>query len=100
MFVAFLYSLSIYIIGLLNKDCYLILRIDYFTYFSSFLVSGDFYHLLIIFANSLDPDQERQNVGPDLGPNRFDSLIVFLKDFFLKVSRLQQKHEKLPSMQS
>ena len=24
----------------------------------------------IIFANSLDPDQARQNVGPDLDPNR------------------------------
>ena len=28
------------------------------------------YHLLITFANSLDPDQDRQNVGPDLGSNR------------------------------
>ena len=26
-------------------------------------------HLLIPFANSLDPGQDRQNVGPDLGPN-------------------------------
>ena len=25
--------------------------------------------LLITFANSLDPDQARQNVGPDLNPN-------------------------------
>ena len=24
--------------------------------------------LLITFANSLDPDQARQNVGPDMGP--------------------------------
>ena len=23
----------------------------------------------VIFANSLDPDQARQNVGPDLNPN-------------------------------
>ena len=37
---------------------------------NSFLASGDFYSLLITFANSLDPDQDRQNVGPDLGPNR------------------------------
>ena len=28
---------------------------------------GDFYHLLITIANSLDPDQ---NVGPDLESNR------------------------------
>ena len=34
--------------------------------FNSFLVSGDFCRLLIIFVNSLDQDQARQNVGPDL----------------------------------
>ena len=36
----------------------------------SFLASGDFCHLLhtciTAFANSLDPDQDRQNVGPNL----------------------------------
>ena len=26
--------------------------------------------LLITFPNSLGPDQDRQNVGPDLDPNR------------------------------
>ena len=31
--------------------------------------SGNFCHLLITFANSLDPDQAQQNVGPDLDPN-------------------------------
>ena len=31
--------------------------------------SGDFCHLLIYFANSLDPDQAPQNVGPDLDSN-------------------------------
>ena len=45
-----------------------------------------------------------QNIGPDLDPNRLTLLIVFLKDFFKKlilrkVSRRQQKHEILPSMQ-
>ena len=30
---------------------------------------GNFCGLLITFANSLDPDQDRQNVGPDLDPN-------------------------------
>ena len=34
-----------------------------------FPTSGDFCCLLIIFANSLDPDQARQNVGPDLDAN-------------------------------
>ena len=31
--------------------------------------SGDLCHLLITFANSLDPGHARQNVGPDLNPN-------------------------------
>ena len=33
------------------------------------LTSGDFCHLLIAFANSLDSDQAQQNVGPDLDQN-------------------------------
>ena len=37
--------------------------------FNPFLASGDFCHLLITFANSLYPDQNRQNVGPDLDSN-------------------------------
>ena len=36
---------------------------------SSFPSSGDCCRMLISFANSLDPDQARQNVGPDLDPN-------------------------------
>ena len=36
---------------------------------NSFLSSGDFYSLQITFANSLHPDQDRQNIGPDLDPN-------------------------------
>ena len=51
---------------------------------NSFPASGNFCRLLIIFANSLDPDQARQNVGPDLGPNCL-ALMVFLKDVFEKV---------------
>ena len=35
----------------------------------SFLASGDFCFLLLTFANSLDPDQDRQNVSPGLDPN-------------------------------
>ena len=34
-----------------------------------FLASDDLSGLLVSFTNSLDPDQDRQNVGPDLGPN-------------------------------
>ena len=34
-----------------------------------FLASGEFCHLLRTFANSLEPDQDRHNVSPDLDPN-------------------------------
>ena len=44
--------------------CYIVERIN------SFLASDDLFRLLMIFANSLGPDQDRQNVGPDLDPNR------------------------------
>ena len=37
--------------------------------FNSLHASVNFCHPLITFANSLDPDQARQNVGPDLDPN-------------------------------
>ena len=40
--------------------------------------------MLITFANSLDPDQDRQNVGPDLDPNCL-TLMEFPKEFFEKV---------------
>ena len=49
----------------------------------SFHAGSDFCKLLIIFANSLGPNQ---NVGPDLDPNCLTLLIVLLKDFFLKVN--------------
>ena len=38
--------------------------------FNSFIAGGDFCRLQITFANGLDPDQDRHNVGPDLDPNR------------------------------
>ena len=38
-------------------------------FYGILLAGGDFCHLLITFANSSDPDQDRQDVGPDLDPN-------------------------------
>ena len=35
-----------------------------------FPVSSNFCHPLIIFANSFDPDQDQQNVSPNLDTNR------------------------------
>ena len=36
-----------------------------------------------MFANSLDPDQARHNVGPDLVQSSL-TLMIFLKEFFEK----------------
>ena len=52
---------------------------------------GHFCRLLITFANSLNPDQERQNVGPDLDQKRFDTLNAFMKVFFLKKAYFEKK---------
>ena len=40
---------------------------------NAFLGRSDFCCLLITFANSLDPDLDRQNDGPDLDLNPFTS---------------------------
>ena len=48
-----------------------------------FPLCGDFDPLLITFANSLDPDEARQNVGPDLDPNCL-TLWRYSRKIFLK----------------
>ena len=60
-----------------------LLLMTYVYHSNSLPASGDFCRLLLIFANSFDPDQDRQDVGPDLDPNCL-TLTVFLKDFFFK----------------
>ena len=40
--------------------------------------------LLITFANSLDPNQARQTVGPDLHPNSYPEIFVRQKIILLK----------------
>ena len=48
------------------------------------LPAGDiFCRLPITFANSVDPDQARHFVGPDLDPNCL-TLMIFLKIIFLE----------------
>ena len=64
---------------------------------NSFHAKGNFCHLLITFANSLDPDQEWQKVGPDLDSNCLTlckySRKIFLEKIILnKVGRQHQKH--------
>ena len=58
-----------------------------------FLASGDFCPLLTAFANSLDPDQDQLNVGPDLDPNKTDTDSV-PECFLLKKSADEQKSMK------
>ena len=51
------------------------------------------------FANGLDPDQARQNVGPVHDPKCL-TLMVFLEFFgkvdFKKIQQVTKKHEKFP----
>ena len=56
--------------------------------------------MLITFADSLDPDQARRNVGLDLDPNCLTSDGI-PKGLFklIKKSTDEKKHAKLPSMQ-
>ena len=66
---------------------------------NSFLVSGDFFHLLITFASSLDPDQAQHLLGLiRIGSELFDTLIVFLNDFFEKVDFDDKKSCKITYM--
>ena len=67
-------------------------------------VKNDYFcRLLITFANILDPDLPTMSVLSWI--QTFGTLIALLKGFlekvnFEKVSRRQQKHEKLPNMQT
>ena len=61
-------------------------------------MATNFCHLLITIANSLDLDQDRQNIGSDQDPNCLALMRVFLKEFFEKVNfvkkvRRPQNHE-------
>ena len=59
---------------------------------------------VIVIANSLDPDQARQNVGPDLGPNCMTRLCYSQKHTLENVdlerkSVDDEKHAEFPSIQ-
>ena len=59
---------------------------------NSFPASGNFYCLLITFGNSLDPDQKCWAWS---GSKLFDTLMVFLKDFYKKVNfKKKSPHNK------
>ena len=56
-------------------------------YLNDFFLAGrDFCCLLIIDANILDPDLDRQNVSPDLDPNRLALWKCSWQNFFEKVN--------------
>ena len=46
--------------------------------------------LLVTFTNSLDPDQYRQNIAPDLDPNCL-TLVVFLKELVENINFEKKK---------
>ena len=55
--------------------------------------------MLITFANSLDPDQDRHLAGPDLGPNSL-TLTVFLREFIEKVNFEEKSADVNKSMKN
>ena len=54
-----------------------------------FLASGEFCRLLIRFVNRLDPEQDRQNVGPDLDPIRL--ALCYQKVYPFEKSNFEKK---------
>ena len=68
--------------------------------FIYFHASGDFCRLLLTFANSLDPDQARQNVGFDLISTRLYAKKNHFENGIFEKHQQTSKHEtQLPSMQ-
>ena len=67
---------------------------------SSFAASGDFCPLLITFAYSLDPDQARQDIGPDLEPNCLTLLWYSWKIVLKKVNLKKKNPQMTKSMQN
>ena len=66
----FLYFLANQLLIIRAKLVQIIYRNSTLNMLYSLLASGEFCRLLLIFANSLDVDHARLNVGPDLDPNR------------------------------
>ena len=68
---------------MLSQDLISVYRLPDNTVVSCFNLLPTECRLLITFANSLNPDQAQQNVGP-WGSNLFDTQMVLLKEFFEK----------------
>ena len=88
--------------SLYNKNKHSKIMHLWFSDVNSFLASSNFCGLLMTFANRLDLVQDGQFVSPDLDPSCL-TLMLFLKEFFEsfnfeKISKRQNKHEKLLSM--
>ena len=66
---------------------------------SSFLARDDFCHLLITFANSSDPDQDRQYVCANPDSNRL-TLIIFLKYFLKRVIIEKRQQTTIKSLEN
>ena len=52
----------------------------------------------MLSANSVDPDQDQQNVGPDLDPNCLALSRYSCMNFSKKLILKKNQHEKLPIM--
>ena len=75
------FLLGRYIVGYMVGNLVLWRRVIYLFKHCLFLtVSLCFCRVVITFVNSLNPDQDRQTVGPDFGSEPFITHIVLQKD--------------------
>ena len=62
------------------------LLLSFGDFLQNYLKRKKIFQEYIRVSNSLDPDQDRQNVNPDLGPNGLQRLLADDKSFSLSVS--------------
>ena len=69
-------------------------RFRYYLVVTRSLLAATEHHLLITFANDLDPDQDGQNVGPDPDPNLLTQSLIVLLIFVVEKSQQRPANAK------
>ena len=68
-----------------------------FISFNSFVAGGNFCHLLIIFINSLDWEQDLQSIRPNLDSNRLTLWEGSWKNYFGEKNQYWRKKQQMPT---
>ena len=79
-------------------SCFFLSSADFFFSKSSF--SKNYFKITIRVSNRLGPDQARQNVGPDLGPNCLQRLSAVDKDlkYFIFLNNINSYTVHMPGL--